>query len=165
MVRNPRACSLALLSVVGCAVAPPPPLDVVPPAAVLRLTSLDCASALKDSSESLRLWRGGGPAGAAWNIDGGDLVCRVDVAPSCSNAEVSVVFSAPPAAPVMGRLVESTTRVQAVIPGAAWTSTRFDERAPFETVLIEAHASQYCPDSGEWSFATDSFVAGVARGE
>jgi hypothetical protein len=148
---------------IGCAGAPVP-RDVVPPVD-LRLTSLDCVSALKDSSESLRLWRGGGPAGAAWNIDGGDLVCSVDVAMSCSNAEVSVLFSAPPAAPVKGRFVEGTTRVQAIIPGAAWTSMPFDERAPFETVLIEAHASQLCPDSGEWRFATDSFVAGVARGE
>lgn len=157
--------ALVCISVLGCVEAPPRPPDVVSAPAVLTLASLDCVSALKDPSESLRWWRGGGPAGAAWNIDGSDLICSVVVVPACRNAEVSVRFSAPPGAAVEGRLTDGATRADGVIAGSTWTSTAIDARAPFETVLIEAHASAYCPDSGLWSFATDSFVGGVARGE
>ncbi len=133
-----------------------------------QLVSFDCASSFEHKQgESLRFWNHGGPAGAAWNWYGSDLICTVSLVASrearvVSRLSVGKIYRS---AKVALLKPHEILEVNFTVTSGNWEHALSEYNGePFQTGLFVIEVQvQRAPDHP--FFLSDSFVAGFSGGE
>jgi len=133
-----------------------------------RVVSFNCFSKKEDKSgTSLRDWNGGGPSGAAWNIDGAPLACTITLnAPCTGSTELQVFGNKTSLDKVVFRVTEGTSKTEVEIPSRLWERAAESGNLNFGTLLISVGGILVCDEdlSNIYPFA-DAFIAGFTGGE
>jgi hypothetical protein len=151
---------------------PAPAPAPVPEGALAAVTRFDCGSSLPTKQlETLRGFRGAGPAGSAFNWDQGDLACELTMYVGCRASGVLRVDVGHVARPPeeFGLTEPGELKARVTLPVALWTA-QLEEQAglPYKTLQLSARVDGACAggDAGLRSFhAIDAFIAGFASGE
>ncbi|HEX5661450.1 MAG TPA: hypothetical protein VFX59_29875 [Polyangiales bacterium] len=132
------------------------------------ITSFDCGSSLPDKrGELLRAMQLGGPGGAAWNWDGGALVCEVRISLPCHARPIVTVSAGTHARTAqVSHPSPKTAIAHATIPPALWQAALSRSAQPFAQLQLRARVEGRCTGGDERTFtASDVFNAGFASGE
>ncbi len=133
-----------------------------------RLVSFDCTSSFEHKQgEGLRTWNNGGPAGAAWNWYGSDLICTVSLlavreARIIPRLRVGQSYRSEQVVLLQPHKIQE---VSFTVTSKNWEQALGKhEEEPFKTCLfiIEVQVER-APDYP--FFLSDSFVAGFSGGE
>lgn len=155
------------------AVAPSPrvaceaPETAEPPAADAVRVAFDCYSSIETKrGQSLREWNGGGPFGAAWNIDGAALICSVHVESPCQGtAHVEVYGNSRSLGRDARELVQGATDWDVNVAGELWTDATTDVGLTYETMVMAIGGVVICNDGTLHHPFADAFMAGFSGGE
>ncbi len=154
-------------------VSPPPAVasealeTMEPPATESVLVDFDCYAAIETKrEESLREWGGGGPFGAAWNVDGVALICSVHVESPCGGTVHVQLFGN---ARSLGRdtreIARGATDWDVDVAGEEWTDATTDIGLTYETMVLAIGGVVTCNEGSlHYPFA-DAFIAGFSAGE
>ena len=134
----------------------------------VRVVAFDCFSKKENKCDtSLREWNGGGPSGAAWNIDGAPLTCRITLdAPCTGSTELQIFGNQASLANAVFRVIEGTSKTEVEIPSRLWKRAAASGKLNFATLLISVGGILVCDENlaNIYPFA-DAFLAGFAAGE
>ncbi len=131
------------------------------------LVDFDCYSTIETKrEESLRQWGGGGPFGAAWNVDGVALICSVQVESPC---EGTIHVQLHGNSRLLGRdtreIGQGPSHWDVDVAGEEWTDATTDVGLTYETMVMAIGGVVTCDDGlGHYPFA-DAFIAGFSGGE
>lgn len=133
-----------------------------------RVLSFDCFSKKENKSgTSLRDWNGGGPSGAAWNIDGAPLTCRITLDVPCTGVtELQIYGNRSSLGSAVLRVIEGTSKAEVEIPSHLWERAAESRKFNFATLLISVGGILVCHEdlNDIYPFA-DTFIAGFTAGE
>jgi hypothetical protein len=143
-------------------------VDAERPAPKARVASFDCVSKKENKNgTSLRDWNGGGPSGAAWNIDGAPLACRITLdAPCTGNTELQVFGNKTSLGKAVFLVIQGTSKAAIEIPSRLWERAAESGNLNFGTLLLSVGGILVCHDdpTNIYPFA-DAFIAGFTGGE
>lgn len=141
------------------------------PAALATIESFDCGSSLVEKrGELVRAMQLGGPGGAAWNWDSGELVCIARVALHCQVQPTITISAGDHAEMAQVSLPSPELAVaRASFAPAIWQPLLQSGTQPFSTLRMRARVEGSCIQgdnkAGRKLSATDEFNAGFASGE
>jgi hypothetical protein len=133
-----------------------------------KVVAFDCFSKKENKSgTSLRDWNGGGPSGAAWNIDGAPLTCRITLDSPCTGStELQIFGNRTSLANTVFRVVEGTSETEVEIPSRLWEQAAESGKLNFATLLISVGGILVCHEDLTNIFPlADAFFAGFTAGE
>jgi hypothetical protein len=169
--KQPRATAptqVAAVSPPTTAHAPCPTVTpAAPPPSREILTAFDCFSSIEiKRAQSLRHWQGGGPEGAAWNIDTMPIQCSVRVdAPCDGTLHLQLFGNAQPFKRQTRSLRQGSTSLEIEVPAKQWVSAAESWGLAYETLVLAIAGVLVCADGPEQHRFADAFVAGFASGE
>jgi hypothetical protein len=133
-----------------------------------RVVFFDCFSKKENKSgTSLRDWNGGGPNGAAWNIDGAPLACRITLdAPCTGSTELQIFGNKCSLGKATFHVIAGTSKTEVEILTRLWERAAESGKLNFATLLISVGGILVCREehTNIYPFA-DAFIAGFAAGE
>jgi hypothetical protein len=142
-----------------------------PEVRLAEIVSFDCGSSLPEKrGELVRAMQLGGPGGAAWNWDGGELVCTVRVSLHCRvQPNVTVSAGDHEQSAQVSQVSPETAIARATFAPAVWRALLHSDAQPFATLRMSARVEGSCADgdtrAGRPIVASDEFNAGFASGE
>jgi hypothetical protein len=157
----------------------------------IRITGFDCEKresfprspaqkGLIAPANGIRSWRGGGPAGANWNVE--DLRCLVSASIPCERGRIELVLRVGQSLVADKRIEVTSSSIAIDIPVSSkdWkahvdeASKRVMAGVPFQTAIFRALVALDCASPSPLSLKNsgyktvtdeDSFVAAFASGE
>jgi len=156
-------------------VKPKPPVDDPPPISAknseiikAKVAYFDCfANKDPDQVCSLRNWQGGGPNGAAWNIDGAPLECKLTLEAPCSGtAGVRLFGYKSLLAKWTLKAAEGTSTTNVEIPSRLWERSAESSPWVYSTLLLSVVGVLVCTEEPATTYPfADAFIAGFTGGE
>lgn len=143
------------------------PETTQPPGTESALVGFDCYSSIETKrEESLRQWGGGGPFGAAWNVDGVALICSVHIESPCEGMiRVQLFGNSRSLGRETREIGQGATDWDIDVAGEEWTDATTDVGLMYETMVLAIGGVVTCNDGSlQYPFA-DAFIAGFSRGE
>lgn len=142
-----------------------------PEVPLAEIVSFDCGSSLPEKrGEFVRAMQLGGPGGAAWNWDGGELLCTARVSLHCRvQPNVTVSAGDYEQSAQVSLASPETAIARATFAPAVWRALLHSDAQPFATLRMSARVEGSCADgdtrAGRPIVASDAFSAGFASGE
>ncbi len=133
-----------------------------------RVSTFDCVSALADKTEqSLRAWKSGGPSGAAWNITGAPLLCRLELeAPCAGTVQLRLRGNHVRLHESMWAVKVGNNAIEVAVAPALWEGAVQSGSFSFDLLPVSVGDLLLCTDDEGLTYPfADAFVAGLASGE
>jgi hypothetical protein len=160
---SPSPSAVAASPLVACEA----PETAEPPGAEAARIEFDCHSSIDTKrGQSLREWSGGGPFGAAWNIDGASLICSVHLESPCEGTvHIELYGNSRPLGRDTRELEQGPTDWDVDVASELWTDTTTNVGLTYETMVLAVGGVIICNDGTLHHPFADAFIAGFSRGE